>query len=107
MDSLTSWRIPGNTISVCLEGKEVFNYQSGFADVENKIPMNKDHLFFIYSCSKVTTVTETLQLYEKGVFLLDDPDLKLSMFYAHHMLSPQESYYQPRLRNVLYASITR
>lgn len=40
----------GNTVSVYLDGKEVFDYRSG---------------------------------------------------YAHHMLNPQESYYQPRLRNVL------
>lgn len=73
MDSLTSWRIPGNTVSVCVDGKEVFNYQSGYADKENKIPMTREHLFFIYSCSKVATVTAALQLYEKGIFLLDDP----------------------------------
>lgn len=39
-----------------------------------------------------------------GATVLVDPDLKLSMFYAHHMLNPQEEYYQPRIRNALYAS---
>lgn len=73
MNSLTSWRIPGNSISVCLEGKEVFNYQSGYSDLENKIPMTESGLFNIYSCSKVLTVCAALQLYEKGLFLLDDP----------------------------------
>lgn len=73
MDSLTAWRIPGNSISVCLGGNEVFSYQSGFADIENKIRMTPDRLFYIYSCSKVATVTAALQLYEQGKFLLDDP----------------------------------
>lgn len=73
MDHLTSWRIPGNGVKVCLEGKEVFSYTSGYADVENKIPMTLDHYVNIYSCSKVATVTAALQLYEKGKFLLDDP----------------------------------
>jgi len=73
MDFLTSWRIPGNDISVCVEGKEVFRYQSGYSDYENKIPMTDDKLFNIYSCSKVATVSAALQLYERGKFLLDDP----------------------------------
>ena len=73
MDALTSWRIPGNDISVCVEGKEVFRYQSGYCDYENKIPMTDDKLINIYSCSKVATVTAALQLYERGKFLLDDP----------------------------------
>ena len=73
MDHLTAWRIPGNGIKVCLAGKEVFSYNSGYADVENKIPMTNDHYINIYSCSKVTTVVSALQLYEQGKFLLDDP----------------------------------
>lgn len=40
-----------------------------------------------------------------GANALVDPSLKLSMFYAHHMLNPQEAYYQPRLRNALYACL--
>lgn len=73
MDSLTSWRIPGNSISICIENQEVFNYSSGYADIENKIPMDCDKLLNIYSCTKPITVTAALQLYEKGFFLLDDP----------------------------------
>jgi len=73
LDHLTSWRIPGNGVKVCLEGKEVFSYTSGYADAENKVPMTLDHYINIYSCSKVATVTAALQLYEQGKFLLDDP----------------------------------
>ncbi len=73
MDHLTGWRIPGNSVSVCLEGKEVFSYQSGYADVEMKIPMTKEHYVNLYSCSKPATVTAALQLYEKGLIRLEDP----------------------------------
>lgn len=72
MDRLTSWRIPGNSISICINNEEVFDYQSGYDDYENKISMRKDRLFNIYSCTKIATVTAALQLYEKGYFLLDD-----------------------------------
>ena len=73
MDRLTNWRIPGNSISVCIDNKEVFNYSSGYADVENKIPMDSDKLVNIYSCTKPSTVIGALRLYEQGYFLLDDP----------------------------------
>lgn len=73
MDHLTGWRIPGNSISVCIDGKEVFSYQSGYADVEKKIPMTKEHYVNLYSCSKPATVTAALQLYEKGLIRLEDP----------------------------------
>ncbi len=73
MDRLTAWRIPGNSISICIDNREVFSYQSGYENFEKKIKMGSDKLFNIYSCSKVATVTAALQLYEKGLFLLDDP----------------------------------
>ena len=37
-----------------------------------------------------------------GASVYVDTERKLAMFYAHHMLNSQESYYQPRVRNVLY-----
>ena len=38
-----------------------------------------------------------------GATILVDPEMKIGVFYAHHMLNPQETYYQPRLRNVIYS----
>ncbi len=73
MDHLTDWRIPGNAISVYVDNKEVFTYQSGFMDVENKIKMNDQCLMNIYSTSKVTTAVAGMQLLERGKFLLDTP----------------------------------
>lgn len=73
MEYLTSWRIPGNTACVYLNGEEVFRFSSGYSDLENKIKMTDDKLFYIYSCSKLTTVTAAVQLLERGKFLLDDP----------------------------------
>lgn len=73
MDSLTNWIIPGNSIVVYKDGKEVFSYQSGYSDLEKKIKMCGGELFNIYSCSKPATVTAALKLYEKGKFSLTDP----------------------------------
>ena len=73
MDHLTAWRIPGNSIRVSIGDKEVFTYASGYADLETKEPMTTTHLVNLYSCSKPTTVTAALQLYEQGKIKLDDP----------------------------------
>ena len=73
MDYLTGWRIPGNSIRISIEGKEVFTYASGYADVQTKEPMTTKHLVNLYSCSKPATVTAALQLYEQGKINLDDP----------------------------------
>lgn len=40
-----------------------------------------------------------------GATLFADPELEIGAFYAHHMLNPQESYYQPLLRQAIYRSV--
>lgn len=90
MDYLTQWRIPGNNVSVWLEGKEVFSYSSGYADLENQIPMTQDHYVNLYSCSKIATVTAALQLYERGMFLLDDPVYEFIPEYKEMYISDKE-----------------
>ena len=40
-----------------------------------------------------------------GATILADADGEVAYFYAHHMLNPQEEYYQPRLRNVVYSCV--
>lgn len=64
---------PGNGIIVYLDGKPVFEYACGYADIESKTPMTGKEYFNLYSCSKIATVTAALQLLEQGKFLLTDP----------------------------------
>ena len=73
MDHLTSWRIPGCACVVYYKGKPVFNYSSGYADIENKIPFSADHRLFMYSISKIITCATALSLWEEGRFDLNDP----------------------------------
>lgn len=72
MDSLTDWIIPGNSVVIYKAGNKVFEYSSGYSDIEKKIKMTGGEQIYIYSCSKVATVTAALQLYEQGKFLLSD-----------------------------------
>lgn len=73
MDSWVLEFTPGCCISVYKDNKEVFKYAAGYSDLDNGVKLTGNELFFLYSCSKVATVTAALQLYEKGSFLLDDP----------------------------------
>lgn len=73
MDSLTEWIIPGNSVVIYKDEKKVFEYSSGYSDLEKKIKKTGEEQLYIYSCSKVATVTAALQLYEQGKFLLSDP----------------------------------
>lgn len=72
LDKLTSWRIPGAECEVYLDNKRVFKYASGYADAENKKPIDGS-MYFMYSTTKVATATAVLQLLERGEILLTDP----------------------------------
>ena len=66
-------RTPGNAVAVYLGKEKVFQYESGYADLENQKTLTGNELYNIYSCSKITTVTAGVQLLEKGLYLLSDP----------------------------------
>lgn len=72
-DRLTAWRIPGNDCMVKVGHETVYRYQSGFRDMENRLPMEGNELYYLWSCSKPITCTLALMLYEKGLYLLNDP----------------------------------
>ena len=64
---------PGCCINVYKDGKEVFRYQAGYNDLENKVKLTGNELFNMYSCSKVAAAVTGMQMLEKGAFLLDEP----------------------------------
>ena len=71
-DSLLEAGVPGFDLAVYHRGECVLRYQNGLRDVENHIPMNGKERFNIYSCSKPITCVAALQLWEKGLFSLED-----------------------------------
>lgn len=70
---VTEGYAPGNAIEVYLKGEKIYNYSCGYSDIESKKEMTGNEHLFLYSCSKVTTVTAALQLVEKGIIMLNDP----------------------------------
>ncbi|MBR2743445.1 MAG: beta-lactamase family protein [Clostridia bacterium] len=73
MKRLTETGPAGNAITVTVEGKKVFEHYEGMADVEAGRPTGPDTVFRMFSDSKVMTAVAALILYERGVYLLDDP----------------------------------
>lgn len=61
-------------LSVCLVGgnKITQSHHLGLRDVERNLPVDENTVFRIASISKMVTVTALMQLYDKGLFHLDD-----------------------------------
>jgi CubicO group peptidase (beta-lactamase class C family) len=63
----------GVSCSVSRGGEVQYEDYIGYADLETKKPIAPDTIYRIYSMSKVVTCTAALMLYERGLFLLNDP----------------------------------
>src|SRR5215475_419230 len=71
-----SGRYPG-TVTVVARGDDVLFFDVyGRADVERDKPMRADTIFRIYSMTKPIVSLGLMQLYEEGLFQLDDPVVK-------------------------------
>lgn len=64
--------IPGLSACLMKNNEVVWSNAYGWADIENKIPMTLDTVQNIASVSKTVTATAVMQLWEKGLFKLDD-----------------------------------
>lgn len=71
-DSFLELGVPGFDLAVYKDGECVLRHMNGYSDLENKVKMNGKERYNIYSCSKPITCTAALQLWEKGLFSLED-----------------------------------
>ena len=71
-DSFLELGLPGFDLAVYKSGECILRHMNGYSDLENKITMNGKERYNLYSCSKVLTCTAALQLWENGLFSLED-----------------------------------
>ncbi len=71
-DSFLDLGVPGFDFAVYQDGKCILRHMNGYSDLENKVKMTGDERYNIYSCSKVITCVAAMQLWEKGLFSLED-----------------------------------
>jgi CubicO group peptidase (beta-lactamase class C family) len=65
--------LAGCACSVVRRGEVLYQENFGYADLEKKIRIQSDTIYRIYSMTKVVTCVAALMLYEKGLYLLNDP----------------------------------
>ena len=63
----------GGVVDVIQSGKVTFTYHYGYADRENRIPMDQDTLFDVASTSKAWTVMLAAQAIDEGLLTWDGP----------------------------------
>lgn len=67
-------RILAGVATAVLRGQDLVHFDCrGWADLENQIPLQHDHLFRVFSNSKLITSIAVLQLWEDGKLELDQP----------------------------------
>jgi len=71
-DSYLALGVPGFDLAVYQKGECILRYQNGYSDLEKKVKMTGKERYNLYSCSKPITCTAALQLWEKGLFSLED-----------------------------------
>ena len=71
-DLMKKYNIPGGSVAVVRDGRLFYARGFGFADVENKTPVQPDALFRIASVSKPITSAAIMKLVEEGKLRLDD-----------------------------------
>ena len=71
-DSFLEMGVPGFDLAVYKDGECVLRHMGGFSHRENKVPVKGTELYYLYSCSKPITCAAALQLWERGLFSLED-----------------------------------
>lgn len=73
LDSMPCEIIPGFDCTVFRGHECIYRHSDGYADVEKKVKISPETLYFLYSCSKVITVTGAMRLVQDGSLDLDAP----------------------------------
>lgn len=72
-NSFLKMGIPGLDLAIFKDGECVLRHKEGLSDRENRISMQGSEQFNMFSLSKPITCVAAMQLWEKGLFRLEDP----------------------------------
>lgn len=72
LDSFIEMGVPFYDCIVMKNGACVYRHSNGFTDAGKQVKATGKEKYNIYSCSKLITCVAALQLWEKGLFSLDD-----------------------------------
>jgi len=80
---IAAGKMPGAVVLIVRDGKTVYHKSFGYADIASQTVMQKDSIFRIASMTKAVTSVGVMQLYERGLFLLNDPLSKYIPVFAN------------------------
>ncbi len=72
MDGLDTGLVPGMDLCVWREHEAIYRHFCGYKDRENGVKLDGTEQYWIFSATKVFTVTAAMQCVERGLFGLDD-----------------------------------
>lgn len=73
LDSLENLGIPGCDCAIYYQHKPILRHMAGYADLERTKPITTETTYWLYSVTKLFTVTAVMQLIDRGIIGLDDP----------------------------------
>ena len=65
--------VPGCDILIYRDHELLYRHICGYSDREEKLPLTDDRLYYMYSCTKVLTVSAGMRLWEEGKLNLNAP----------------------------------
>jgi len=83
--------IPACECAVWRDHQPLYHYWTGWMDREKTVPTQGGEWYWIYSCSKILTMTAALQLWERGLLGLDDPVAKYLPEFSAPMVKEGET----------------
>ncbi len=83
-------KILSGVSSAVLHGQDLVHFETvGWADIEHQIPLRHDHLFRVFSNTKLVTSIAVMQLIEDGLLALDEAiDAHLPQLAQRRVLRP-------------------
>ncbi len=79
-------KIAGAQVAVGRHGKVAYHHTFGRRDMERDVPLTEDTIFRIYSMTKPLTSIALMQLFERGMFQLDDPVARFYPSWRDHQV---------------------
>lgn len=75
--------LPGAVCGVFLDGRPVFTYVSGYADVERKILLKENAVFRLASMTKPVTAAAALLCEDRGLLHIEDKVSRYLPAFSH------------------------
>lgn len=95
MKQMPARGIPGCELAVARNGQVIYRIAVGHADAARTKPLAKEHLYWIFSATKVVTCIAAMRLVEEGKLRLDDPVSKYIPEYANLTVRNEDGSVSP------------